>query len=316
MSIQRAVLIAGCVAAAVLTPSSLIRAQTYPTSITLTVRSWDPDSTCSTGAPCHEDTGEPDLGTYEFRVYGGVEETIEEAWFSLQWPDTWSLVDSDVCQDSLVSGSLDSPELGFHFRSPSCFDRNLPLFWFALDCDAPGEMRLQAHPDIAEGLAAKYCGQPGLQPNYDRTVVVGDFCGRLEQPSCGFCFPDLAGYFTPSSLQVTLPSGQVFADTIRVFSPDDCSDIPECQALPTPCFDRVEPASTWITAEFVDQDGPDRRYRITIDPQGLALGTHETRIWLDGMSDCCRNTCMPVVLDLVPPEPVLPTTWGRLKSRY
>lgn len=100
-------------------------------------------------------------------------------------------------------------------------------------------------------------------------------------------------------------------------SPYDCQDSPEYHAFPTSCFQGVEADADWIGLELVDSDGRFHwRYQVTIDPEGLALGTHESRIWLYGASDCCMSTCMPVVLEVLAPQPTYPTSWGRLKSRY
>lgn len=317
MRVRRLVQIAGWVVVAAALKPSPVPAQTYGSTITLTARPWTPGSECEPGEPCEEDTGPDELGTYEFRVYGGVDTCVEEAWFGLRWPEAWMLLASGVCQDSLVSGSLDRPEEGFHFRNPSGFEPVTPLLWFVLDCSEPGTCEIYGAPGSVDlSPLTMLCG--GVpEENYGRYVRVGDPCSPLiVMPPCGYCWGYLAGGFHPHSLQVSLSSGEIFADTIRVYSADDCSDIPECQTLPYPCFNRIDPQAAWIAMEFLHREGNDRFYCVTIDPKGLDLGTYASKIWLRGSSDCCKDTCMPVALEVLPPESRYPTSWGRVKSLY
>lgn len=267
---------------------------------------------CSVESPCDGATAQPVVGTYLFRVFAGPIEPASEAWFALEMPSDYSIVDWSVCQEGLIDGDPDRPAAGLHFRSPECFVWDIPLVQYVIECPTPGRVQLAA----ADSLGGISCPGDYFETWYaDRYVDIGDFCGRLVKTACWNCPPGLAGHFDPTVLEMHVPWRTTAADTIDAWSPVDCSELPECGGgwYDPPCFGSVTTETPWLSLVHIDTDGNNHRYQVVASAQGLAVGRYHGRIDLNGSSTCCESTCMEVKMEVLPPSPVLGRSWGDVK---
>jgi hypothetical protein len=171
------------------------------------------------------------------------------------------------------------PRTPVYFRL-DCAHFTHPFLRLALDCTTPG--RLVLEDAIHERGYPEWRGDV-----YDRYVDVALPCGsaHLSDP-CTDCFYRLAGSFTPESLQIDLPPGGVYSDTILVRGDSD----PEMWCL--------------------------HSYRVVIDTDGLAVGEYSGRLVARrGCEYECVDNCMMIDLT-VGPVPVETRSWGAVKGRF
>lgn len=298
-----------------LAPTSRVQAQTFSTLVNVTCRPVAGPPDCGRAEPCGGSTHEVALGSYEFRVFSP--EGASEIWFGLDWPEEWTLGESSVCRGTLVSGSLEDPQAGFHFRDLNCDSTSVPILTFVLNCSVPGTLSLGGHPahDGPEGVR---CGGNQVEPTYGRRVTIGDFCGRLHTYACGYCGPDLAGFFSPQGLTFQVEANHTLADTIVAYAPLECTDMPECSTLPRGCYGGVASNVPWMTLQALDDTDWEHHIGVHIDATNLPTGEHRGRISLgqDSAEGCCLRTCAEVSVHVTPPQPTETTTWGRIKVRY
>ena len=285
-------------------------AQIQSIMLTITTEEWTGAFDCEPQSACEGSTAQPTPGTYLFRIFAGPEwDQAREAWFGLDFPDDFEILEWSLCQDGLISGDPAHPGDGLHFRGEDCFQTDLPVIQYVLDCPSPGRIQLAAR----DTLGATSCGGEFLDFWNDRYVEIGDFCGRLPQHPCWHCddFYGLAGHFQPATAAFRIEAGQVAVDTIQAWSPVYCTVPAECGWYQPTCLGSVSTDTRWIGLQSLSHLGTTHTYEVTVSATDLAVGHYDGRIDLRG--DCCEPTCMEVDLDVLPPSPVLQGSWGDLK---
>jgi hypothetical protein len=267
---------------------------------------------------CDGATFQPALGRHEFDFYLSTDPfLIDSVFVELDWPSSWRAVSWETCECTLIHGDPAMPRTPIYFHL-NCAHFTHPFLRLTLDCTTPGRLDLED--------AIHECGYPEWRGDvYYRYVDIALPCGsaHLSDP-CTDCFYGLAGRFTPESLQVDLPSGGMYSDTILVRGDSDpemwCGGNPACGSstgFPWPCLTGVSADVDWMTVVPVDEiDHWLHSYRLVVDTEGLAVGEYSGRLVAHrGCEYECVDNCMMVDLT-VGLVPVKTQSWSAVKGGF
>lgn len=242
-------------------------------------------------------------GRHEFDVYRAPDwyalVATDAARICLAWPEEWTFISAEICRGSLVSGDPSIPGTPLEFAFPGCPSDEAPFLRIVLDCPTPGSFSLGCEP------AVKECGTPDrwMLENMILRCDVGDWCGRLPVHPCDFCsmsYRQAAG-FDPPNLELTLPSGQSWAEILYVWGDlgPYCGGAPECGEGYGRCFNGLQADVPWLTPTIIWPQGDGFRqipYLLRVDASGLAPGRYEGNLLSDPGCGWCIRNCMPVTL--------------------
>ncbi len=272
------------------------------------LRPWAGQGTCA-DAPlaCDGPVWDGNLGPHEFVVHRvpalGRSQTVA---LTLWWPPSWSVLGWDLCDATLISGdpAIQGSELQFAFP---CEDQLEPFLRIRLDCTVPGRF------NVASGPVELCSGQTGYEalPLY---ADVGQSCGAWPYNPCDACGPPRrSGYFQPGQLEVTVPAGAIWADTLAVSGDGGptCPGLPECGGDgPGACFVGVfgEPPE-WLSAQLLlpARDGyHEYPYKLRVDARELGAGVYTGKVYAHG--SCCPRSCADVRVIVAEPAGVSGTS--------
>lgn len=293
-------------------------------ALSVTARPFDAGMDCST-APlfCEGRSSYLELGTYEFDIQLMDIEEISAARFSLTWPPDWTLLEWSNCSSATIYGDVTVNGAGILMTFDGCLIVGETVLRMVFDCTTPGRFAMEDHPTEGEAAVLPcdwYYGDEWYgEYNWWPHVEIGDYCGRAPESPCSICDSGgLVGRFGPNQTSFDLELGQSVMDTIVVYAPLLCWNIPECSTLPSPCYWRTEANVGWISLRALDStDDYTHPIERTVTSEGLDPGSYSGRIVIGGYSgDCCgESNCEEITLTVTDPNPIEWISWGLMKMK-
>ena len=289
-----------------LTPAS---AQIPLTGLSASCRAPDFEGACEDiPEGCDLSSYEPLTGIYEFlfHAYPVFDQGpgLGNVTFQLSAPQDWTVLDWSSCRGVLRSGDPTAlgSEISMDFQD--CI-AGPPLLRMLIDCPSAGRLGFSSIEISCDGRPTERWG------NY---VDIGERCGRLSLDApCQMLQCDvLAGHFSPSRVSARVEVGEQWSQTIQMWT-GTCPSLPECGTLEWGCpVGAPGNGYPWIIISDLTPDY--RSFLLTLDATDLEPGYYEGTLEMSA-SLCCRRNCMTVSLIVDKANPVVPRTWGSLKSR-
>lgn len=272
--------------------------------LSLGERDWSPGNTC-VNAPgaCSGETWDVDLGMHEF-VLSRVtwSESTDLVEIRLHWPPAWSLLGWESCAGILIAGDPSVQGSVLRFSFDDCTPDE-PFLRVWMDCPVPGSFS-------ADPRFLHTCWGYETYESMGLYVDIGDWCGAAHHGHCDLClYEERAGNFHPGEVDLTLPPGMVWADTLDVWGNTGpvCGGLPECCPEWGAGFTGLSSEPSWLRAALLDyqanQGYLSMHYRLEVLGALLGAGVHSGKVWANG-GCCSRSNCIPVTVRILAPADV------------